>query len=69
MIDRATIRARRDILAVQMAQAQQQYNQLEATLKQLDRQLCAIAGGVQELDALLTDGEAAESDVLSACAD
>jgi predicted nucleic acid-binding Zn-ribbon protein len=51
MIDR--IQARRDALAAQMAEAQQQYEQLEQTLKLLDRQLCAMAGGLQELDALL----------------
>jgi predicted nucleic acid-binding Zn-ribbon protein len=51
MIDR--IQARRDALAAQMAEAQQQYEQLEQTLKLLDRNICAMAGGLQELDALL----------------
>ncbi len=53
MIDR--IQARRDELADQMAQAQAQYAELEAVLKELDRQLCAMAGGLQELDTLLAE--------------
>lgn len=55
MIDR--IQARRAALAAQLAQAQQQYDQLEQALKLLDRQLCAMTGGLQELDALLSDDE------------
>lgn len=55
MLDRATIQARRDALAHQLDQARAQYDQLEQALRQLDRQLCAMAGGVQELDALLTE--------------
>jgi regulator of protease activity HflC (stomatin/prohibitin superfamily) len=51
MIDR--IQARRAALAAQKAEAQQQYEQLEQTLKLLDRNICAMAGGLQELDALL----------------
>jgi phage shock protein A len=51
MIDRIT--ARRDALASQLSQARQQYDQLEQTLKLLDRNICAMAGGLQELDALL----------------
>lgn len=65
MIDRATIQARRDALAAQLAQAQQQYDQLEATLATLDRQLCAMAGGLRELDALL--GGAADEQGVLAC--
>jgi len=61
MIDRMHIQARRDALAAQLAQAQQQYAQLEATLATLDRQLCAMAGGLQELDALLAAGTEAPS--------
>jgi septation ring formation regulator EzrA len=38
---------------VSFAQARQQYDQLEQTLKLLDRNICAMAGGLQELDALL----------------
>jgi phage shock protein A len=53
MIDR--IQARRAALARQLAEAQQQYDQLEQALRQLDRQLCAMHGGMQELDALLAD--------------
>lgn len=56
MIDR--IQARRDALAQQLAQAQAQYDQLESTLKRLDRQLCAMQGGLQELDALIAAAEA-----------
>lgn len=51
MIDR--IRGRRAALAAQLAQAQQQHAELEATLKALDRSMCAMHGGLQELDALL----------------
>lgn len=53
MIDRATIQTRRGALADQLEAARAQYDQLEQTLKLLDRQMCAMAGGVQELDALL----------------
>jgi regulator of protease activity HflC (stomatin/prohibitin superfamily) len=53
MIDR--IQARRAALAAQKAEAQQQYEQLEQTLKLLDRNICAMAGGLQELDALLEE--------------
>lgn len=59
MIDRATIHARRAELAAQIDQARQQYDQLEQALRQLDRQLCAMAGGLQELDALLGAAEQA----------
>lgn len=53
MIDH--IHARRDALAAQLAQGKQQYDQLESILHALDRQLCAMAGGLQELDALLAE--------------
>lgn len=53
MIDRT--RARRAALAAQLAQAQQQYAELEQTLAMLDRQMCAMHGGLQELDALLAE--------------
>jgi len=56
-IDRATIQARRNELAAQLAAGRAQYDQLEQALKELDRQLCAMAGGVQELDALLSADE------------
>lgn len=49
------IRARRAALAAQLAEAQQQYAQLETMLHTLDRQLCAMHGGLQELDALLAE--------------
>jgi len=58
MIDRATMQARRDALQAQLDQARQQYDQLEQTLRTLDRQLCAMAGGLQELDALLAQADA-----------
>lgn len=51
MIDH--IQARRAALAAQLETAQQQYDQLESTLRALDRQICAMHGGLQELDALL----------------
>jgi len=57
MSDHNRIRARRDALATQLEQAQQQYNELEAMLRTLDRQLCAMHGGLQELDALLAAAE------------
>lgn len=60
MLDRIT--ARRDALAAQLAQAKQQYAELEATLLQLDRQLCAMQGGIQELDALLEDVQHRQED-------
>lgn len=60
MIDRIT--ARRDALAAQLEAAQQQYDALERTLHTLDRQLCAMAGGVQELDALLQEVQQSEDD-------
>lgn len=60
MIDRATVQSRRAALQAQLDQARARYDQLEAAfaadLKERDRQLCAMAGGVQELDALLSEG-------------
>jgi hypothetical protein len=60
MIDRATIQSRRDILAAQIERARLVYADLEvlrdreiAQLADAQRQLCAMAGGLQELDALL----------------
>lgn len=50
----ARIQARRDALVAQLAEGQQQYAQLEKLLIDLDRQLCAMQGGIQELDVLLT---------------
>lgn len=55
MIDR--IHVRLDALSAQLAQAKQQYAELEATLRDLDRQLCMMAGGVHELELLLNDAE------------
>jgi hypothetical protein len=46
-------RARRNELAAQLAQAKQEYEAIERMLAQLDRNICAMHGGVQELDALL----------------
>lgn len=59
MIDH--IQARRDELATHIAQARQQYAELEESLRLLDRQLCAMAGGIQELDALLKEAESCAS--------
>jgi DNA repair exonuclease SbcCD ATPase subunit len=59
MIER--IMARREELMRKLLQAQQQYSELEGTLHTLDRQLCAMHGGIQELDALLADGAADET--------
>lgn len=58
MIDRMTIQDRRDALQAQLDQARAQYDQLEVTLHTLDRQLCGMAGGLQELDRLLTEDDA-----------
>lgn len=58
MIDRSTIHARRDALQSQLDQLAAQHAELEATLRALDRQLCGMAGGLQELDRLLA-GDAA----------
>lgn len=49
----ARITTRRAALKAQFDQAQAQYDALEEQLRTLDRQLCMMAGGVQELDALL----------------
>jgi septation ring formation regulator EzrA len=54
------IRARRAALAAQMEQAQQQYSELEQTLALLQRNIDAMHGGVQELDALLAELEKEE---------
>lgn len=56
MIER--IRARRDALDAQISEARAQYDQLETTLKELDRQILAMYGGLHELDQLLSDGTA-----------
>jgi hypothetical protein len=52
-MSRAAIQARRAALATQAEQAKQQYAELQATLHELDRQICGMHGGIQELDALL----------------
>lgn len=51
------IRQRREALAAQLAQAKEQYEAIERTLAQLDRQICAMHGGLQELDTLLEGTE------------
>jgi transposase len=56
-IDRARIQARRDALAAQMESAKQQYAELEQALNLLQRNIDAMHGGLQELDALLKDDE------------
>lgn len=53
-----TIRARRDELAAQMEAGKQEYARIEALLAELRRAIDAMAGGVQELDALLEDATA-----------
>jgi phage shock protein A len=55
IISEERVRARRAALVAQMAEAQQQYAQLEQTLQQLGRNLDAMQGGLQELDALLAE--------------
>jgi len=57
MIER--IRQRRAQLQQQLDAGRAQYERQEAQLKELDRQLCMIAGGMAELDALLSDAEIA----------
>lgn len=54
------IALRHATLRNQIAEAQAQYNQLEATLKELDRQLLAMFGGLHELEALMSDAPAEE---------
>jgi len=49
----AAIRARREFLAAQLEQGKEQYLELEQMLALLQRNLDAIQGGIQELDALL----------------
>lgn len=60
MVDDNLIRARRDALAAQIEEGKQQYAQLEHALAMLQRNLDAMHGGLQELDALLQNdnGEA-----------
>lgn len=53
MISEEQIQTRRDALAAQLREGQQQFTQLQQMLADLDRQLCAMQGGIQELDALL----------------
>lgn len=55
------IRARRDTLAAQKAQAEQEYNALEARLALLQRNLDAMHGGLQELEALLPKEDAPDA--------
>lgn len=50
-----TIRARRDELAAQMETGKTEYARIEALLVELRRAIDAMAGGVQELDALLAE--------------
>jgi hypothetical protein len=61
IISESHIRARRASLAAQLAEAQQQYDQSEATLRLLGRNLDAMQGGLQELDALLVSPAEAEA--------
>ena len=49
------IKERRAALAAQAEQAKATYDQLEATLKELDRQILAMHGGLLELDQLLAE--------------
>ena len=51
------IRVRRDALAAQQAEAQRQYAEMEQALTLLQRNLDAMHGGLQELDALLAELE------------
>ncbi len=51
----AAIQARRAALAAQLAQAQQEYQQVEQALALLQRQIDTMHGGLLELDALLAD--------------
>lgn len=51
------IRARRDALAAQKAQALAQYAELERMLADLDRSIAAMHGGLQELEELLATVE------------
>ena len=65
MIER--IRARRAALAAQIEQAKAQYNELETMLKELDRQILAMLGGLNELDQLIVtaDSEQMNADMVS----
>lgn len=67
MIDRIT--ARRASLAAQMDAAKAQYAQLEAQLHALGRNLDAMQGGLQELDALITAAEDADQSAASSSGD
>ena len=50
----ARIAERRDALQAQFDAAEREYNELERAMQLLDRQLCAMRGGLAELDALLS---------------
>lgn len=56
----AHIRARLDAITARKQQALGQYEELEAMLKELDRQICGMAGAEQELSALLAECEQGE---------
>lgn len=52
---RAQIQKRRDALNAQRQQAEQQFNTLEQQLALLQRNIDAMIGGVQELDAQIAE--------------
>jgi len=57
IIDRITIEARRAALAARVAEAQRGHAELMQMLGELERNLIAMQGGLQELDGLLDTAE------------
>lgn len=56
-----TIRARREALAAEIAQAQAEYERLEQMLREYCRGIDMQTGGLKELDALLAELSAEEA--------
>lgn len=57
IVDRITIEARRAALAARVAEAQRGHAELMQMLGELERNLIAMHGGLQELDGLLDTAE------------
>lgn len=60
IVDRITIEARRAALAARVAEAQRGHAELMQMLGELERNLIAMQGGLQELDSLLDTKEESE---------
>lgn len=62
IVDRITIEARRAALAARVAEAQRGHAELMQMLGELERNLIAMQGGLQELDGLLDTKEESGGD-------